>query len=180
MREQTASIPKTICCAWEMAGMAWHGRARRGVARQARNGRRGKARQGKARPGRAWQGRHSKNHTASLADRTALKPEIKQAAMVSRQRHDKPGETGPLNQTGVNMQKMTLTEQVLTRTWSATPDNSECWYDRFEEFARVRRVLEAENCPVGADLYAEASQVALFRAGYQMRMPRSTVEEMAA
>lgn len=78
------------------------------------------------------------------------------------------------------MQTMTLTEHVLTRTWSATPNNSSCWYDRFEEFARVARVLDAENCPVGAELYREASKMALARAVYQMRMPRSTVEEIAA
>lgn len=78
------------------------------------------------------------------------------------------------------MQKMTLTEQVLTRTWMTTPDNCSSWFDRFEEFSRVKRVLEAENCPVGAELYAEASQMALMRAVYQMRMPRSTVEEAAA
>ena len=78
------------------------------------------------------------------------------------------------------MQTMTLTEQVLTRTWSATPDNASTWYDRFEEFTRVARVLEAENLPVGADLYREASQMALARAIYKMRLPRSTVEEIAA
>lgn len=78
------------------------------------------------------------------------------------------------------MQKMTLTEQVLARTWMATPDNSSCWYDRFEEFARVARVLEAEGLPVGAELYREASDMAMNRAVYQMRMPRSTLDEVAA
>jgi hypothetical protein len=81
---------------------------------------------------------------------------------------------------GVNMPKMTLTEQVLSRTWSATPDNSSTWYDRFEEFSRVARVLDAENCPVGAELYREASQMALCRATHQMRMPRATAEAAAA
>jgi hypothetical protein len=81
---------------------------------------------------------------------------------------------------GVDMQTMTLTEQVLARTWMATPDNSSCWYDRFEEFTRVARVLEAENLPVGAELYREAAQQALNRATYQMRMPRSTLEDVAA
>lgn len=75
--------------------------------------------------------------------------------------------------------EMTLTEQVLARTWMATPDNCSSWFDRFEEFARVARVLDAEECPVGAGLYREASQMALARAVYQMRMPRSTVEEVA-
>jgi hypothetical protein len=80
----------------------------------------------------------------------------------------------------MNTQTMTLTEQVLTRTWIATPDNSSAWYDRFEEFARVARVLDAENRPAGAELYREASQMALSRAVYQMRMPRSTCDEVAA
>lgn len=78
------------------------------------------------------------------------------------------------------MQTMTLTEQVLARTWMATPDNASSWYDRFEEFTRVARVLEAENLPGGADLYRESGQQALARATYQMRMPRSTIEEVAA
>jgi hypothetical protein len=78
------------------------------------------------------------------------------------------------------MQKMTLTEQVLARTWMAVPDNTSCWYDRFEEFARVARVLEAEGLPVGAALYREASEMALIRSTHLIRMPRSTVEQVAA
>lgn len=75
---------------------------------------------------------------------------------------------------------MTLTEQVLTRTWAATPDNSSSWFGRFEEFANVARVLEAEGRHVGAELYREASQAALDRAIYQMRLPRSPIEGIAA
>ena len=78
------------------------------------------------------------------------------------------------------MPTMTLTEQRLTRSWAATPDNSSCWYDKFEEFARVQRILDDENCPDGAELYGEASQLALYRAIYQMRMPRSTIEQVPA
>jgi hypothetical protein len=78
------------------------------------------------------------------------------------------------------MQKMTLTEQVLARTWMATPDNTSSWYDRFEEFSRVARVLDAEDCPAGAALYREASEMAMVRATFKMRMPRSTAEEVAA
>lgn len=78
------------------------------------------------------------------------------------------------------MQTMTLTEQVLTRTWMATPDNCACWFDRFEEFHRTAKALNAEGCHAGAALYEDASQMALARAVYQMRMPRSTVCEVAA
>jgi len=78
------------------------------------------------------------------------------------------------------MANMTLTEQVLTRTWYATTDNYASWFDRFEEFHRTAKVLAAEGCPVGADLFSSAADMALARATFAMRMPRSTVEEVAA
>jgi hypothetical protein len=78
------------------------------------------------------------------------------------------------------MQKMTLTEQVLARTWMATPDDRQTWSDRHAEFALVARVLDAEGCPAGAALYRDAADMAMIRSTYKMRMPRSTVEEVAA
>jgi hypothetical protein len=78
------------------------------------------------------------------------------------------------------MADINLTEQVLTRTWFATPDNYASWLDRFEEFVRIAKVLHFEGCPVGADLFSDAADMAMARATFAMRMPRSTLEEVPA
>ena len=78
------------------------------------------------------------------------------------------------------MADMTLTEKVLTRAWFATPDNYASWLDRFEEFGRIATVLHFEGSPVGAELFSDAADMALARATFAMRMPRSTLEEVPA
>lgn len=78
------------------------------------------------------------------------------------------------------MQTMTLTEQTLARLWASTPDNSSSWYDRFERFADIARLMHSEERYDAAALFESASEQALHRSIYQMSLPRSSGWEVAA
>lgn len=61
-----------------------------------------------------------------------------------------------------------LTEQKLCKLWARAEATGE-WWDMYAELSDIADVLGAAGHPQGAELFAEAAEMALHRRMYQLR-----------
>lgn len=60
------------------------------------------------------------------------------------------------------MAEMTLTEQSLVRIWARVVESGQDWYYLFDRLREIACVLASNGCHDGAELFNDASDLALW------------------